>query len=80
MPVSSLKYHRLVYFSKNKKELLPNKVTILPFLHERKIYLSRMKEEQEYFYSTIKHPQGTLFVRMCISEQKYYVYNQKGIL
>ena len=45
MPVSSLKYHRLVYFSNNKKDLLPNKITILPFLHERKVYFSRMKEE-----------------------------------
>ena len=56
------------------------KVTMLPFLHERKVYFSRMKEEQEYFYSTIKAPQGTLFMRMCISENKYYVFNQKGIL
>ena len=56
------------------------KITILPFLHERKVYFSRMKEEQEYFYSTIKLAQGTLFVRMCITENKYYVYNQKGIL
>ena len=80
MPTCSLKYHRLVYFSKNKKDLRPNKVTILPFLHERKIILSRNKQEGgEYFYNTIKRQQ-TLFIRMCLSEQKYYVYNQKGIL
>jgi hypothetical protein len=54
MPTCSLKYHRLVYFSKNKKDLLPNKVTILPFLHERKIFLSRLKDDQDYFFNAIK--------------------------
>jgi hypothetical protein len=54
MPICSLRYHRLVYMTSAQKTLRPNKIVILPFLHERKVYLSRMNNECDYFYNTIQ--------------------------
>jgi hypothetical protein len=82
MPISSLRFHRMLYVTKNRKELLNSKVLMIPFLHERKIYLNRNQEDEKYFYTTIRVPMednpsqfNTLFVTMCISKNKYYVYN-----
>jgi hypothetical protein len=95
MPVLSHKYHRLTYISKNFKDYQPMRITMVPFLHERRVYLSRMKDQQQdYFYNTIVHKDPTyfsgvyndrptdtvLFIRMCLTESKYYVYSQRGIL
>lgn len=58
---------------------------MIPFLHERKIYLNRNNDDEKYFYTTIRVPTedlkalNSLFVTMCISSSKYYVYNMKGI-
>ena len=32
----------------------PKTVQIVPYLHERRIYLNRMKINTEYFYTTVK--------------------------
>lgn len=53
MPFCSRQHHRFIYLTKNLKSLKPNKIKILPFLHERKIYLSRMNQSSDYFYTTI---------------------------
>lgn len=42
MPFMSLLHHRMVFMAANNKEFSPNKVVITPFLHERKIFLTRM--------------------------------------
>ena len=58
---------------------------MIPFLHERKIYLNRNNDDEKYFYTTIRQPSEdakslqTLFITMCITSSKYYVYNMKGI-
>jgi hypothetical protein len=54
MPFCSRSHHRFVYLTKNLKSLKPNKIKILPFLPERKIYLSRMNQSSDYFYTTIR--------------------------
>lgn len=80
MPFCSFKYHRFVYMTANIKELKPNKIKILPFLHERRVYLSRMDNECEYFYTTIQQKKSLFFVCMNTTENKYQVYSQGGIL
>ena len=78
-------HHRFVYVSTNSKLLNPFHLMILPFLHERKLYLNRTKKNCDYFYCTIRrrvsedHAQ-TFFVTMNLTESKYYVYSQMGIL
>jgi len=54
MPICSLRYHRFVYMTYAQKSLRPSKIMFLPFLHERKVYLSRMDDECDYFYNTIR--------------------------
>ena len=85
MPICSLRFHRMVYVTKNRKKLTHSKVLMIPFLHERKIYLNRNNDDEKYFYTTIRQPSEdakslqTLFITMCITSSKYYVYNMKGI-
>ena len=91
MPFCSRVHHRLVYLTKNLKSLKPNKIKILPFLHDRQIRLSRTNQSSDYFYTAIREtPEldktgqqmeaATRFITMNISEHKYYVYSQGGIL
>lgn len=40
----------------HEKQLAPNRIIILPFLHERKIFLTQMDENYEYFYTCISVP------------------------
>jgi hypothetical protein len=52
MPMESLQSHRLAYVVLNNQDLKPKKMIIVPYLHERKIYLNRMKQNTNYFYSS----------------------------
>ena len=56
MPFCSRVHHRLVYLTKNLSSLKPNKIKILPFLHERQIRLSRTNQSSDYFYTAIRGP------------------------
>jgi len=40
-PLQTCLYHRLAYVIHNQKKLQTRKVLVLPYLHERKIYLNR---------------------------------------
>jgi hypothetical protein len=57
MPLESIQGHRLAYVILNNKVMKPKKLMIVPYLHERKIYLNRMKQNTSYFYSSkqVKH-------------------------
>lgn len=68
----------------------------MPYLHERKIYLNRIKKNTQYFYTSIEHCTETAIpdkplaaphkshhhdiIALNISESKYYFYTEKGIL
>ena len=52
MPMESFQSHRLAYVVLNNQDLKPKKMIIVPYLHERKIYLNRMKQNTNYFYSS----------------------------
>ena len=53
-PMNSISYHKFVYIINNPKWLLPSRVVIVPYLHEKKIYLNRHKANTEYFYTSIE--------------------------
>jgi hypothetical protein len=80
----------------NPIDLVPKRVMIMPYLHERKIFLNRIKKNTQYFYTSIQHeveipaPDDSKvppvkkyhydFIAVNITESKYYVYSEKGIL
>lgn len=77
MPLCSLNHHRLLYMAADYKQLSPNKVIVTPFLHERKVFLTRMDTNFEYYYTSISLPNPknpgftlTFFVQMDITHQK----------
>jgi hypothetical protein len=52
-PLTCMYYHRLVYISRNIKHLKPSRIMILPFLHERKVYVNRTNDSDKYFYNVV---------------------------
>jgi len=53
---------------------------MVPYLHERKIYLNR-RHNANQFYTLCKHQSGIcLILCLCISENKMYIYTETGIL
>ena len=67
----------------NNNYLAPKKIIIVPYLHERKIHLNRIKQNTKYFYTSCQSGNGidpTQIYAINLTESKYYVYNEKGIL
>ena len=52
-PLDSMQSHRFLYVILNHNDLEPKKLMIVPYLHERKIYLNRIKVNTNYFYTSI---------------------------
>lgn len=53
-PLQTCLYNRLAYKIKNKKDFKPDKIMILPYLHERRIYLNR-RHDSNQFYTISNH-------------------------
>ena len=53
-PLNSYQSHRLAYIIIDKNRKKPLRVLVVPYLHERRIYLNRLKPSTEYFYTTIE--------------------------
>jgi len=49
MPIFCTNYHRLCYFMRSTKGLKPLRLVILPYLHERKLFVMRSLESSVYF-------------------------------
>jgi hypothetical protein len=49
MPVSQHDAHRLIFMTKNKKSMKRSRILVLPYLHERQLYYSKLKSDCEYF-------------------------------
>ena len=64
---------------KNKKQLKTRKLLILPYLHERKIYLNR-RHDSDQFYNIMEHDGDTFIICLCINDNKMYIYTETGIL
>lgn len=57
----------------------PRQLLILPYLHERKIYLNR-RHNTNQFYTLVDHGNKTYILCMCLSDNKMYIYTETGIL
>jgi hypothetical protein len=78
-PLITCAYNKLAYLIKNKSELKPDKLLILPYLHERKIYLdSRVKENQ--FYTITEHNERYFILMLNIADLQVCVYTETGIM
>ena len=53
-PLNSYQGHRLAYIIIDKAMKNPTRVLVVPYLHERRIYLNRLKPGIEYFYTTVE--------------------------
>lgn len=53
-PLDSFRSHRFGYVISNQIDLQPEKVMITPYLHDKRIYLNRMKLNTKYFYTTME--------------------------
>ena len=42
-PLLCIDYHKLSFFTNNSKMMMPMRIIMLPFMHERKIYLNKSK-------------------------------------
>jgi hypothetical protein len=86
--------HRMGYFAIDTTLMSPMRMVLLPFLHERKLYLNRMIPGQKFFYFTIEIKKDALFhsihnegpkvkilmVCLNVSAKNYTIYSERGIL
>ena len=72
-------YNRLAYIVKNMKKLTPRRLLILPYLHERKIYMNK-RHDADQFYTIIEHEERTYILCLCINDDEMYIYTETGIL
>lgn len=90
-PINSMSFHKFIYVIKSPVSLRATKIVIMPYLHEKRIYLNRPKKFTDYFYTSIdlkdikKNKDFTLkrvkqIVCVNLSEYKYYIYSLRGLL
>jgi hypothetical protein len=54
-PLDSLKSHRMAYVTSDRENYSTASVKYVPYLHDREIYLNRIKLNTDYFYTSISH-------------------------
>ena len=82
----------MVYISINRKLLKPKRFIILPYLHERKIYLNQIERNDKYFYNVVEEKDigdsenpgnqqiQTLIFAINLTKHYYNVYSERGLL
>ena len=78
-PFQTCLYNRLAYIIKNNLDFKPDKIMILPYLHERRIYLNR-RHTSNQFYTIMNHNKKLFIICLCVNDDKIYVYTETGIL
>ena len=53
-PLDSIKSHRFGYIKLDINNKSPRTLIILPYLHDHKIYLNRLKVNTDYFYTSVE--------------------------
>ena len=53
-PLDSIKSHRFGYLTVDDKNDNPRRLMIIPYLHDHKIYLNRLKINTDYFYTSLE--------------------------
>ena len=57
MPIVEINSERLIYIVKNKKDLVPKSLMLLPFLHNRNVLMRTIDPNREYFSCVLKKDQ-----------------------
>ena len=78
-PLQTCLYNRLAYMIRNMAKLKPRKLLIMPYLHERRIYLNRRHMDNQ-FYTVVKHRNETFVQALCFDLNKIYIYTETGKL
>lgn len=53
MPVVEIQSERLIYIIKNKYDLSPKRLLLMPFLHNRNVLMKKLNPHHEYFSTII---------------------------
>lgn len=53
-PIDSIQSHRFGYVTIDTTQNSTRNIMLLPYLHDRKIYLNRHKNNTEYFYTSVE--------------------------
>ena len=78
-PMQTCLYNRLAYIVRNQKEVKARRLLIMPYLHERRIYLNRRHLDNQFY--TIKRHNDEMFIQcICFDLMKMYVYTETGKL
>ena len=76
-PLDSKRSHRLAYIKQDKtNSLLPYSIIFLPYLHERRVYLNHVAEDEDCFYTSLETHQTDIkahtleLAKLCNFEEK----------
>ena len=78
-PLQTPTYNRLAYMIRNLIDLKPRRLLILPYLHERRVYLNK-RENSNQFYTMVSKNNNIYIICLCLEENKMYVYGENSIL
>lgn len=53
-PLDSIQSHRFAYIIQDKEKIECMRLMVVPYLHERKVYLNEIKANTDYFYTSIE--------------------------
>lgn len=53
-PLDSIQAHRFAYLTCDMSKNTTRYLMLLPYLHDRKIYLNRVKNNTDYFYTSLE--------------------------
>ena len=53
-PLDSILSHRFAYIIQDKSKTQCMQVMVVPYLHEKKVYLNEIKANTDYFYTSIE--------------------------
>jgi len=58
LPAAQHDAHRLIYIAKSRRRCSVKRAVIIPYLHERKIYLDTIEPESDYFQTIFEKEVG----------------------
>ena len=86
MPLLASKFKKLVYFTQNKIEFKPKWMFIMPYLHERRIYLNRYSQktyddkQQQFYHTTLDNNGKTKFIEVNLYKKEFIIFKINGVM
>ena len=79
-PLDSKCMSKLVYIMRNPKHLKKARIMVLPYLHQKRLYLNRKKMNTEYFYTSIRQEIPSYIKHMVSSDEYRALQAMKSII